>query len=472
MRLRAPQLDVPLDNPFQNDMLCRQPAVEALTNILKSSNEPFVISINAPWGYGKSTFLRMLESHLKANSLKTITFNAWESDYIDDPFVALLGDTESQLNSLKGRDNTSLQDKINKAKKYGGKIIRAAIPAAVKIGTAGIINLDELTESTIADAAEKFTQDQIDSYSEAKRSIASFRDELSGIAKSLYTNDSQLPLVFIIDELDRCRPTHAVRLLEIIKHFFSIDRISFVIALDPDQLGHSVKTLYGQEMDVNGYLKRFFDLELNLPKPNLEDFLNAQFSRFGLEEFFTIRTQYREAAYDKDQLQRIFKHLFSILKFSFREHERAFTLLSLAIRATPQNHHLHPVILGCLIILKIKNSTLYKDFIAGQARAETVQARAETVMEYLSTGLEGKKFAQSHHGYILEAELLCAQIQVHEQDNLYDKFSEQAKDQTLSREARDRAEIIAQVAKEKRFNHRHLNIDSIASKIDLVGDIR
>lgn len=462
MRLRAPSVDVSADNPFQNDKLGRKPAVEALTHILKSSTEPLVISVNAPWGYGKSTFLRMLEAHLAANELKIISFNAWESDYIDDPFVALLGDTEEQLSALKSHRNRSIQTKIDKAKKYGGKIIRAAIPAAVRIGTAGVVNLDQLTEAAIADAAEKFTQDQIDSYTEAKRSVVSFRKELNDIAQSLYGDDSKLPLVFIIDELDRCRPTHAVRLLEIVKHFFSIDRIAFVIALDPEQLGHSVRTLYGQEMDVDGYLKRFFDLELNLPTPGTEDFLNAQFSRFGLDEFFAARMQHNETRYDKDRLESMFKHLFSALDFSFRERERAFSLLSLAIRATPQNHYLHPLMLGCLIILKIKNSELYKGFIAGRSTADAV-------MNYFSKQPEGSEFSQSNYGYVLEAELIGAQTPLHEQDDLYSKFLQQSQDESLTPDARHRAEIISHVAREKRFNRLYSNVRSVASKIDLVA---
>lgn len=462
MRLRAPLVDVPADNPFQNDKLGREPAVEALTNILKSSTEPLVISVNAPWGYGKSTFLRMLEAHLAKNNLKVISFNAWESDYIDDPFVALLGDTEAQLSALRSHRNRSIQTKIDKAKIYGGKIIKAAIPAAVRIGTAGIINLDQLTEAAIADAAEKFTQDQIDSYTEAKKSVVSFRKELNDIAQSLYGDDSKLPLVFIIDELDRCRPTHAVRLLEIVKHFFSIDRIAFVIALDPEQLGHSVRTLYGQGMDVDGYLKRFFDLELNLPIPSTEEFLNAQFSRFGLDEFFAARMHHNETKYDQDRLKSMFKHLFKSLDFSFRERERAFSLLSLAIRATPQNHHLHPLMLGCLIILKIKNSVLYKGFIAGRSTADAV-------MEYFSKHSEGREFAQSNYGYVLEAELIGAQTPLHEQDDLYSKFLQQSQDESLTPDARHRAKIISHVTQEKMFNHLYSNVRSVASKIDLVA---
>lgn len=462
MRLRAPLVDVSAENPFQDDKLGRKPAVEALTNILKSSTEPLVISVNAPWGYGKSTFLRMLQAHLAAHQIKAVSFNAWESDYIDDPFVALLGDTEEQLRVLKSHGNRSIQTKIEKAKKYGGKIIRAAIPAAVRIGTAGVINLDELTEAAIADAAEKFTQDQIDSYGEAKKSIVSFRKELNGIAQSLYGDDSKLPLVFIIDELDRCRPTHAVRLLEIVKHFFSIERIAFVIALDPEQLGHSVRTLYGQKMDVDGYLKRFFDLELNLPNPSTEEFLNAQFSRFGLDEFFAGRMQHNETRYDKDRLESMFKHLFGALDFSFRERERAFSLLSLAIRATPQNHYLHPLMLGCLIILKIKNSELYKGFISGRAATDAV-------VKYFSKEREGREFVHSNYGYVLEAELIGAQTPLHEHNDLYSKFLHQSQDESLTPDARDRAEIISHVMREKRFNRLYSNVRSVASKIDLVG---
>ncbi|MGY0505411.1 KAP family P-loop NTPase fold protein [Luteimonas sp. e5] len=461
MRLRAPTIDVTSERPFANDKLDRRAAVESLTNILKSSTDPLVVSVNAPWGFGKSTFLRMLEAHLSAEGIKHISFNAWASDYLDDPFVALLGDTEEQLNSLRG-GNRSIQSNIGKAKKYGGKIIRAAIPAAVRIGTAGVINLDDLTESAIADAAEKFAQDQINAYTEAKKSISSFQRELKEIAETLYGADSELPLVFIIDELDRCRPTHAVRLLEIVKHFFSIDRVAFVIALDPDQLGHSVRTMYGQGMDVDGYLKRFFDLELNLPNPTSGEFLQAQFTRFGLDQFFADRMQHQETRYDKDRLESMFRYLFVALGFSFRERERAFSLLSLAIRATAQNQYLHPLMLGCLILLKIKNSALYRNFVSGRATATEI-------VEYFSSEAEGRKFMQSNYGYVLEAELIGALTPRHEQADLYRRFTREAEDETLTGDARQRAEIIAHVAQEKRFSQLYSNIKSVASKIDLVA---
>lgn len=462
MRLRAPQLNVPAESPFEEDKLGRKPAVEAVSNILSSSTEPLVMSVCAPWGYGKSTFLRMLEAHLSSQGVKIVSFNAWESDFIEDPFVALLGDTEAQLSLLQGGSSRAVQSKFDKAKRYGGKIMRAAIPAAVRIGTAGAVNFDDLTEAAIADAAEKFTKDQIEAYSEAKTSITSFRRELSDIAQSLYGVDSHLPLVFVIDELDRCRPTHAVRMLEIVKHFFSIERVAFVIALDPEQLGHSVRTLYGQGMDVEGYLKRFFDLELNLPIPSAEAFLGAQFTRFGLDEFFAARMQHPETRHDREQLQQMFRHLFAALEFSFREQERAFALLSLAIRATPSNHYLHPMMLASLIILKIKNAALYRGLVLGRARADDV-------IEYFSREGEGGEFAQSNYRYALEAELIGATTPLHEREDIYDKFLQQSLDETLTPQERRRAKIIASIAREKNFRGSYSSLNSVASKIDLVA---
>ncbi|MEN5272163.1 KAP family P-loop NTPase fold protein [Stenotrophomonas lactitubi] len=463
MQLRAPVIEVPAESPFENDKLGRKLAVETLADILKSTVDPLVISVNAPWGYGKSTFLQMLTAHLAKHSVKTISFNAWESDYVDDPFVALLGDTEEQLKALKSHRGLSIQVKIERVKRLGVKIISAALPAAVKIGTAGIIDLQEVTEAAIADAAEQFTKNQIDAYSEAKRSIASFRNELGEIASTIYREDSQLPLVFIIDELDRCRPTHAVRLLEIVKHFFSIERVAFVIALDPDQLGHSVRTLYGQGMDVDGYLKRFFDLELNLPDPKAGAFLDAQFERFGLAEFFAGRSGHHETRYDRERIEIMFGELFPALSFSFREQERAFALLSLAIRATQQDQYLRPFLLGCLILLKIKNSKLYRDFVAGRGAA------ADVIGYFSKAGAKGMAFTQSHYGYALEGELIAVQTPIHEQADLYNRFEQELGDGELTPQARSRATTIHHVLKEVRFGRRSVNIASIASKIDLIS---
>ena len=76
MKLRIPEIEILPDDPFRNDNLERKYAVEGLTNILGSTTDPLVISVNAPWGYGKTTFLKMLHAHLLNNGFKVVRFNA------------------------------------------------------------------------------------------------------------------------------------------------------------------------------------------------------------------------------------------------------------------------------------------------------------------------------------------------------------------------------------------------------------
>lgn len=81
--------------------------------------------------------------------------------------------------------------------------------------------------------------------------------------------DKSSRLLVLIDELDRCKPTYAVQLLERIKHYLSNDRITFVFAINEEQLQYTVKTFYGDEFDAHRYLDRFFDFRLSLPQADM-----------------------------------------------------------------------------------------------------------------------------------------------------------------------------------------------------------
>ena len=81
------------------------------------------------------------------------------------------------------------------------------------------------------------------------------------------------PLVIGIDELDRCRPSYAIEMLELAKHLFAVDHVVFALAVNRSELAHSVKVLYGQDFDAARYLRRFFDLDFRLPQPDRTAFI-------------------------------------------------------------------------------------------------------------------------------------------------------------------------------------------------------
>lgn len=82
-------------------------------------------------------------------------------------------------------------------------------------------------------------------------------------------------LVVYIDELDRCKPSYAVRLLERIKHYFSNDRITYVFSVNINELQHTIKQYYGSDFDASKYLDRFFDLRISLPSADLERYYQS-----------------------------------------------------------------------------------------------------------------------------------------------------------------------------------------------------
>ncbi len=98
---------------------------------------------------------------------------------------------------------------------------------------------------------------------------------------------NEKPVVFIIDELDRCNPKFAVKLLERLKHLFEVPNIIFVLGLNTEQLQYAVQGFYGSAyINGNEYLKRFFDVELSLPTPKLDVYCKSLFASQGIDEYF------------------------------------------------------------------------------------------------------------------------------------------------------------------------------------------
>lgn len=92
-----------------------------------------------------------------------------------------------------------------------------------------------------------------------------------------------MPFLIFIDELDRCRPTYAIAMLERIKHLFNIPGIAVVLATDTSQLAHSIKSVYGQDFDSQKYLQRFLSRTYPLPSPPVANFIDAIVGPSGVD---------------------------------------------------------------------------------------------------------------------------------------------------------------------------------------------
>ena len=280
IRIQPHEIDVPVDDPFANDLLDRKESVEVLTHLVHSFEGPCVLAVDAAWGNGKTTFLKIWAQYLRNERFPVVEFNAWETDFSGDPFVALSTELTEGLQEYK--EDESLEPKIVKTKKVAKKVLQRAVPSLIRIGTASIPVVGTEVGQLLASYAEK----SLSEYHEAKKSIKEFNDALQGMAGALSKSCENRPLIVVIDELDRCRPSYAVELLEVAKHLFAVDHIVFVLAVNRSELEHSIKALYGREFDAQGYLRRFFDVDFRLPEPDREAFINEMLATIRIDDYF------------------------------------------------------------------------------------------------------------------------------------------------------------------------------------------
>jgi hypothetical protein len=215
------------------------------------------------------------------NKMFPIYYNAWENDDYENALIPLM----AEISSISQIGESEL---LMKFKKASGAVIKTGLINLVKKATGDLVDIN----AVIAEMDDKELYDeQICKYKEAKAARKSFALALDNYAKS----KAQRLLIFI-DELDRCRPTFAIETLERIKHYFDVESVQFILMLDQEQLSNSVKVLYGNECDTSGYLRRFIDIEVNLPQPDAKSYFklisdpmgNIYYQVSQLGEFFNL----------------------------------------------------------------------------------------------------------------------------------------------------------------------------------------
>lgn len=173
-------------------------------------------------------------THLRNQNFTCISFNAWEGDFSEDPLIPFVSELRKAIAEIRGQGRfAEISERLRKA---GIQIAKRTLPAAAKMLTAGLLDTEELIEDAAGSAIEKAIEQKFDEYEADRDNLATFKSALSDLVDELQGQSKPLPLVFLIDELDRCRPTFALSLLERIKHLFNVDGIVFVIAIDREQL--------------------------------------------------------------------------------------------------------------------------------------------------------------------------------------------------------------------------------------------
>jgi len=357
-------IEIVESDPFENDLLDRESEIKNLTSIVLNYNDPLVLALDAPWGSGKTTFVRLWQAYLKQKVNQSICFNAWETDFADDPLIVLVSELDKWIKASK---NDPIITKWRKGIKnaFPGVIKRTAV-VATKFATFGALDVSAEYERTAADFTEKVAADLLENFDKQKKSIQQFKELITEILGALPKD--QKNLIIFIDELDRCRPTYAIELLERIKHLFNIERLVFVLSTDTIQLTHSIRAIYGNDFDGKKYLQRFIDLDYMLKKPNPQKYLDKRFESLELNKILDGRAGI-------DDLDFI-KNCFSVLINRFSLTARDINILLLRFRlilfSVLKNHFLDVPLLISLLILRDQNKSLYNKYTVSPNNADKV----------------------------------------------------------------------------------------------------
>ena len=266
---QAPQIE-DLDGFSKTDIFGARETGERLANIVGDLEGHSVIALDGPWGSGKSVFVRQWAGLLRQRGHPVVYFDAFEHDHLNDAFFPLFGHLLQASDSRGSALTTSRQSLIARAVPLVKAMPSMLSDVALRMGTGGMVSMHDLrdalerSKSGQPSAIDDMIKDSICNANLQVACVQAFREEIGGAVAALGDRGSaKLPLVLIIDELDRCRPSYALSVLERMKHVFAADGICFVLVTHLKGLAEMVTRQYGLD-DAKQYLDKFFHLRFDI----------------------------------------------------------------------------------------------------------------------------------------------------------------------------------------------------------------
>ena len=373
---------------IKNDTTSRNSNLYNLLRLLNLQQDSWSIAINGSWGTGKTFFIKQCQlildnafsceddkilqaieklcpdeedlANIQKTYFRTAYYDAWEHDSEEDPIASL-------IRCLATTDwSTTAKESLGKAAELGASILKAT--TNIDLTTLAKILKDNDSDLLKADNIELLKN--------------KFNATLAKLAPK------QGKLIIFIDELDRCKPTYAVKLLERIKHYFNNPNVTFIFAVDLEQLQHTINQYYGSQFNGYQYLDRFFDLVISLPEPDVDKY-------FDNTKNILEAVQHFEKSDPKNSYYYLFcKELINHFSFSIRQinhfylktNSAAYNLLDqilnpqgIAFQSERNGKFIiYEFLLPLMNALNQADIDEYNNFISGNASKETLNILAKS----------------------------------------------------------------------------------------------
>ena len=240
------------DKPTDEDGLMQETFIKGIAEIIKDCTPPKGIGINGYWGTGKTSALLQLYKALTGVSLKEkipdtspvipIWFEAWRYQHEAMPIVALLHEIRAAF---------SLWNKVlEKSGTIAGVTflgILGAFDETIKAASGGVMSpkLSDIPKIAAEYEKERYRT------ALASQDISNLLEQ--AIEAALGKNKK---VVIFIDDLDRCHPEAALKLLEGIKVYLNLKNCVIVFAIDQRQIERALKKALAIDDGSDGHQAR------------------------------------------------------------------------------------------------------------------------------------------------------------------------------------------------------------------------
>ena len=261
--------------------------------------DSFVLHLEGPWGSGKTSLLRFLCGYLNSHGWLVVQFNAWQHQRVGAPWWLLIAEVQREaVRSAPWPKKVSLWLRAMAWRAGLARWRIAGLVAALALfgvaiyiaknqdvpGGAALITVVATVVTTVAAGinALRGMGGAFSSRNGAEAFVRQAADPMNTLQRRFCTlvRSIDRPVAVFVDDLDRCKASYAVELLEGIQTVLREPPVTFVVAADRHWLYDCYQEVY-PEHDRNGrdpgrplghlFLEKTFQLSTSVPRLSLTE---------------------------------------------------------------------------------------------------------------------------------------------------------------------------------------------------------
>ncbi len=259
------------EKPLPPDIFGRERIAEQMCQLIVDMKAEAIspLALDGKWGSGKSVHAERMKKCFEdkhADKIKCIYWNASAEDYSENPLLSFIAFLYQHIEKGEKKNFGANSIKVLSNGLFSG-ILNLANQASRKFVGIDAEELNDAIQSGMKKAEDASNDIVLTQFTNHLDGIAAESARLKAAEKLLLSVGGEKELIVIIDELDRCRPDFALKMLESIKYLFSTENCKFVLIMNKESMACSVEHLYGLKgKAATLYLEKYITRTFQLPR--------------------------------------------------------------------------------------------------------------------------------------------------------------------------------------------------------------